>query len=58
MNAFRITLERHTIEGAKEFSTRVEAEKFRKSLIKKYSLKAQRGFYGNPVEGIKVSKNY
>ena len=42
----------------KKFKTIPDAKKYTRQMNKKYKLKRQKGFWGNPVTGIELSQNF
>ena len=42
----------------KKFKSIADAKKYTKQMNKKYKLKRQKGFWGNPVNGIELSHNF
>ena len=42
----------------KKFKTIADAKKYTKQMNKKYKLKRQKGFWGNPVNGIELFHNF
>jgi len=42
----------------KKFKTIADAKKYTKQMNKKYKLKRQKGFWGNPVDGIELTQNF
>ena len=45
-------------EVVKKFKTIDDAKKYTRQMNKKYKLKRQKGFWGNPVTGIELSQNF
>ena len=48
----------HKPFSQKHFKTENEAKKYIKQMIKKYKLKRQKGFWGNPKTGIELTQNF
>ena len=45
-------------EVVKKFKSIEDAKKYTRQMNKKYKLKRQKGFWGNPVTGIELSQNF
>ena len=48
----------HKPFSQKHFKTEDEAKKYIKDMIKKYKLKRQKGFWGNPKTGVELTTNF
>jgi cation diffusion facilitator CzcD-associated flavoprotein CzcO len=44
--------------GQKHFSSESEAKKYIKQMVKKYELKRQKGFWGNPKTRVELITNF
>ena len=45
-------------EVVEKFKSEKDAKKYIRKMVKKYKLKKQRGFWGNPVDGIELRQNF
>ncbi len=55
---FKIEITNATSKTVKTFPVKTDAEKEKKSLIKRFNLTRQKGFWGNSKTGTELSTNY
>jgi len=55
---YKVTIQKDKKEIVKSFSTKEEANKEKKSLIKRHDLKRVVGFWGNSLTRVELSTNY
>ena len=54
-----ITIEKYGKEiSVQKFKSENDAKKYIKQMVKKYKLKKQKGFWGNPKTGIELTQNF
>lgn len=56
--SFKIEIENAKSKTVKTFAVKADAEKEKKSLIKRLNLTKQKGFWGNSKTGTELSTNY
>ena len=56
---FKVTLSKRDKEfSSEEFTSKNDAQKHIKQMVKKHKLSRQRGFWGNPQSGIELTVNF